>query len=63
MIRATNIKGLCLVLLMLLCSGLTGPVHAAVTPLDFAVNMNEATVVDTGGGTPRIAIDVGGVTP
>ncbi len=39
-----------------------GPVQAAVTPLDFAVNMNEATVVDTTGGTPRIAINVGGVT-
>jgi hypothetical protein len=38
------------------------PVAAAVTPLDFAVNMDEPVIVDTTGGTPRIAIDVGGTT-
>ncbi len=31
-------------------------------PLDFTVNMSEAVDVDTTGGTPRIAVNVGGVT-
>ncbi len=34
----------------------------AATAVPFTVNMSEPVTVDTSGGTPRIAIDVGGVT-
>lgn len=40
---------------------LTSPAFAAVS-LPFTVNMSEVVTVNTGGGTPRIAVDVGGVT-
>ncbi|HEY8192019.1 MAG TPA: hypothetical protein VIG74_06305, partial [Alphaproteobacteria bacterium] len=39
-----------------------GIVRAAVASLAFTVNMSESVAVDTAGGTPRIAIDVGGAT-
>lgn len=42
-------------------AGLSSSVHAAVTPLNFTVNMSEAVNVTTTGGTPYIDIDVGGV--
>ncbi|MBE2191730.1 MAG: hypothetical protein IAE63_06075 [Alphaproteobacteria bacterium] len=35
---------------------------AAPPDLNFTVNMSEAVTVNTGGGTPRIAVDVGGQT-
>ncbi|MEY3005213.1 MAG: Cyanophage [Pseudomonadota bacterium] len=35
---------------------------AQSAPLAFSVQLSEAVVVDTGGGVPRIALDVGGVT-
>ncbi|HNS44187.1 MAG TPA: hypothetical protein PKH37_03045 [Alphaproteobacteria bacterium] len=38
------------------------PLPAFAAPLSFTVNMSEAVTVDTSGGTPRIAVDVGGVT-
>lgn len=44
----------------LLCSPMG--VAIAATTLSFTVNMSENVTVDTGGGTPRVAIDVGGVT-
>jgi hypothetical protein len=39
-----------------------GPSYASAPTMDFTVNMSEAVTVDIGGGTPRIAVDVGGVT-
>lgn len=42
--------------------GLAWPVFAAAPTMDFTVNMSEAVNLDTGGGTPRIALDVGGNT-
>jgi len=36
--------------------------QAAVSPLNFTVNMSEPVIVNTTGGTPTIAIDIGGVT-
>jgi hypothetical protein len=36
--------------------------YASAPTMDFTVNMSEAVTVDIGGGTPRIAVDVGGVT-
>src|SRR5690606_24328808 len=30
--------------------------------LSFTVNASEAVLVNTGGGTPRLALDIGGVT-
>jgi hypothetical protein len=38
------------------------PLSAWAAPMSFTVNMSEAVNVGTGGGTPRIAVDVGGVT-
>lgn len=35
---------------------------AMAAPLTFTVNLDEAVTVNTGGGTPRIALDIGGVT-
>lgn len=35
---------------------------AAASPLDFTVNFSEAVTVDTSGGTPRIPVNIGGVT-
>lgn len=35
---------------------------AAIPAIPFTVNVSEAVTVDTSGGTPRIAVDVGGVT-
>lgn len=35
---------------------------AAITPLSFTANTSEVVIVDTAGGTPSIAIDVGGVS-
>ena len=36
--------------------------YAAAPVLSFTVNMSEAVTVDTAGGVPRIALNVGGVT-
>ncbi len=41
---------------------LTRHAHAAVPTMDFTVNMSKAVNVDITGGTPRIAVDVGGNT-
>jgi hypothetical protein len=38
------------------------PTVSFAAPLSFTVNMSEAVNVGTGGGTPRIAVNVGGVT-
>uniref|UniRef100_UPI001E56D26E beta strand repeat-containing protein n=1 Tax=Microvirga roseola TaxID=2883126 RepID=UPI001E56D26E len=40
----------------------TNGTYAAGQALNFTVNFDEAVTVDTSGGAPRIAIDVGGVT-
>lgn len=34
----------------------------ATTSIPFTITMNEAVTVNTGGGTPRIAVNVGGIT-
>jgi hypothetical protein len=47
---------LCALLILIVASS------AFAAPLSFTVNMSEAVNVGTGGGTPRIAVDVGGVT-
>ena len=49
-----------ILLLAAFCILFSSPVSAAPAPLDFSVNMSEATTVDTAGGTPRIAVNVGG---
>jgi hypothetical protein len=38
------------------------PARAAMPPMNFTVNLSENVTVDTTGGTPRIAVDVGGTT-
>ena len=38
------------------------PAQAAVSDLNFTVNTSEAVVVNTAGGTPRLQLNVGGVT-
>ena len=60
--RIARAKGHLIVLIagFFLCHPLLA--QAAVTPLAFTVNMDETVTVDTTGGTPRISVDVGGVT-
>ncbi len=49
-------------LLMMIITLPWRPVHAAVPTMDFTVNMSKTVNVDITGGTPRIAVDVGGNT-
>lgn len=53
----TWMKALCLAVVL----ALSVPALAAVS-IPFTVNLSESVTVDTAGGTPRIAVDVGGVT-
>lgn len=48
--------------IFLLGLGVSIPHAQAATSIPFTINMTEAVNVDTTGGTPRIAVDVGGVT-
>lgn len=56
---AARVSSLCLSL-WLLGLGLSNPSLAA-TAVPFIVNTSEAVTVNTAGGTPRLALDVGGV--
>jgi len=48
---------------LLLLAPLAGfPSLAFAAPLSFTVNLSEPVTVNTGGGTSRIALDIGGVT-
>ncbi len=40
----------------------SNPAQAAISPLSFTVNLNEAVNVNTSSGTPRITLNVGGQT-
>jgi hypothetical protein len=53
----TWMKALCLGIVL----AFSAPAIAAVS-IPFTVNLSEAVTVDTTGGTPRIAVDVGGIT-
>lgn len=51
--------------LMLLVDSVSLPANATYTPgqnLDFALNYDEALIVDTSGGTPRLALTIGTTT-
>ncbi len=57
-----EIRKICFVMLGVFAVGVFSAPAMAATSLPFSINMSENVIVDTTGGTPRVAIDVGGVT-